>query len=273
MSPLIEARDLTYCVRGRALVEGAGLTVTPGEFVVIVGPNGAGKSTLVKLLSGELTPDAGTIRYDGAAIAELPPWRLACKRAVLPQASRLSFPFSVFEVARLGRDGIGRAAAAVDRDAAVWHALEAADVAHLAERNYQTLSGGEQQRVQFARVLCQLEAGRTIDRRQVLFLDEPIASLDLKHQIALLDAARRLAADGVGIVAILHDLNLSAAYADTLVAMKAGRVVAAGPPARVLTDALVQDVFEVPLRVGAVPSGLPFLLPQRSQHPVERERA
>lgn len=261
---LLAARDLTVTVAGRALVRDVSLAVEGGSLQVIVGPNGAGKSTLVGLLSGALRPTSGTVAYDGAPVATIPPWRLAAMRAVLPQAARLAFPFAAAEVARIGLDGIGRGLGARDRAAILARALARADVAHLADRAYPTLSGGEQARVQFARVLCQLEAGRTVADRQVLFLDEPTASLDLRHQGALLDAAAGLAATGVAVVAILHDLNLAAAYADRLLVLDGGRLVAGGRPAEVLTDDLIAEVFGVRWPVGRVPAGgQPFLLPHR----------
>ncbi|NEU12388.1 heme ABC transporter ATP-binding protein [Methylobacterium sp. BTF04] len=262
---LLTASDLTYTVAGRDLVRDVSLTVAPGTLQVIVGPNGAGKSTLLRLLCGEIHPSRGSVAYGVEPIASIPPWRLAGMRAVLPQAARLAFPFSVADVARIGLDGIGRGLTRRDRSAILARTLEQADVAHLAERAYQTLSGGEQARVQFARVLCQLAAGRTIAGRQVLFLDEPTASLDLRHQASLLDAAAALSRDGVGVVAILHDLNLAAAYADTLLVMDSGRLVADGPPAMVLRDDLIARVFQVSWPVGRVPeAGQAFLLPRRT---------
>ncbi|SFT22282.1 heme ABC transporter ATP-binding protein [Methylobacterium sp. yr668] len=261
---LLTARDLTVTVAGRDLVRDVSLAVAGGTLQVIVGPNGAGKSTLVRLLSGALRPTRGSVAYDGAPVATIPLWRLAATRAVLPQAARLAFPFAAAEVARIGLDGIGRGLGARDRAAILARALARADVAHLADRAYPTLSGGEQARVQFARVLCQLEAGRTVADRQVLFLDEPTASLDLRHQGALLDAAAGLAATGVAVVAILHDLNLAAAYADRLLVLDGGRLVAGGRPAEVLTDDLIAGVFGVRWPVGRVPpGGQPFLLPHR----------
>lgn len=261
---LLTARDLTVTVAGRDLVRDVSLGVEGGTLQVIVGPNGAGKSTLLRLLSGALRPTRGTVAYAGAAIETIPPWRLAAMRAVLPQVARLAFPFTAAEVVRIGLDGIGRGLGARDRAAILARALEQADVAHLAGRAYPTLSGGEQARVQFARVLCQLEAGRTVAERQVLFLDEPTASLDLRHQGALLDATAGLAAAGVAVVAILHDLNLAAAYADRLLVLDGGRLVARGRPAEVLTDELIARVFGVRWPVGRVPEGdQPFLLPHR----------
>lgn len=274
MTELVTARGLTVRVGDKALVEDVALGLAAGRLTAIVGPNGAGKSTLVRLLSGELAPSAGEVRYRGEPVAAIPPWRLACMRAVLPQASRLAFPFTAREVARIGLDGIGRGLGAADRARILEGALARADVTHLADRTYQSLSGGEQQRTQFARVLAQMEAGRTVADGQLLLLDEPIASLDLKHQLALLDAVSAMAEGGVAVVAVLHDLNLAAAFANEIVVMAEGRIVARGAPAAVLDDALVSGVFGVALKVATVPEGdRPFVLPPRRTLPAGNTRA
>ncbi|HEV2555420.1 MAG TPA: heme ABC transporter ATP-binding protein [Bosea sp. (in: a-proteobacteria)] len=260
----IEARGLSFRAGGRDLVREASLELAPGTTTILIGPNGAGKSTLLKLMTGEAKPSGGEIRLDGEALAAIPAWRLACQRAVMAQHARLVFPFSVYEVASLGVDGIGRAMTRLRRDALVGESLAAAGVLDLAGRAYQTLSGGEQQRVQFARVLCQIEAGRSVASRQALFLDEPIASLDLCHQLALLDMARAIAGRGVAVLIVLHDLNLAVTYADHLVVMDQGQIIAQGAPARTLDDALLRQVFKVDLSLSRAPApGLPFLLPQQ----------
>lgn len=260
----IDARSLSFRVGGRDLVREASLELAPGTTTILIGPNGAGKSTLLKLMTGEAKPSGGEIRVDGEALAAIPAWRLACQRAVMAQHARLVFPFSVYEVASLGVDGIGRAMSRVRRDALVGESLAAAGVLELAGRAYQTLSGGEQQRVQFARVLCQIEAGRSVASRQALFLDEPIASLDLCHQLALLDMARAIAGRGVAVLIVLHDLNLAVTYADHLVVMDQGQIIAQGAPAKTLDDALLRQVFKVDLSLSRAPApGLPFLLPQQ----------
>jgi iron complex transport system ATP-binding protein len=261
---LVQARGLSFSAGGRALVRDATLALEPGSTTILIGPNGAGKSTLLKLMTGEAKPSGGEIRFDGEALAAIPAWRLACQRAVMAQHARLVFPFSVYEVASLGVDGIGRAMTRLRRDALVGECLAAAGVLDLAGRAYQTLSGGEQQRVQFARVLCQIEAGRSVASRQALFLDEPIASLDLCHQLALLDMARAVAARGVAVLIVLHDLNLAVTYADHLVVMDQGRIITQGAPAKTLDDALLRQVFKVDLSLSRAPvPGLPFLLPQQ----------
>lgn len=262
--PLVSGRDLGFVAGGRALVSRASLDLHAGETTILIGPNGAGKSTLLRLLTGEAKPAAGAVTLEGAALASIPPWRLACQRAVMAQQTRLAFPFSVLEVARLGVDGVGRVLSRARREALIGECLHAAGVRDLAGRSYQTLSGGEQQRVQFARALCQLEAGRSLAPRQALFLDEPIANLDLSHQLALLDMARAIATRGAAVLIVLHDINLALTYADRLVVMEAGEIVAQGAPATTLDDALLRRVFGVDLGLSRPPPpGLPFLLPQQ----------
>jgi iron complex transport system ATP-binding protein len=266
---ILEADDLSFSVRGSTLVRGASLALQEGTTTIVVGPNGAGKSTLLKLLTGELSPSQGTVRMDGATLPQIPAWELACRRAVMVQNQRLAFPFSVYEVARLGLEGVGRAQSRIRKSEIIAQALETAGVVGLAGRQYQTLSGGEQQRVQFARALCQLEAGRSVAKRQILFLDEPIASLDLCHQLSLLDAARSIAAQGAAVLVVLHDLNLAVTYADRLVVMHEGAIVAQGDPSAILDDNLLRGVFRVSLSFSRLPpAGQPFLLPQQHLTPV-----
>ncbi len=262
-APLLLAEQVHYQIRGRSILRDVSLSIEPGRMTIVIGPNGAGKSSLLKLLTGETPPSTGNVLIDGAPVSRIPPWRLACRRAVMVQAARLAFPFTAREVVELGAAGIGRADRRAARDLLVSEALAVADVLHLAGRHYQTLSGGEQQRVQFARALAQLAAGRSIEQRQILFLDEPVSSLDLRHQLALLDAARSLTQKGIAVLAVLHDINLAFGYADHLVVMHEGSVVAQGDPKAVVTDRLLEEVFGVSLRLRSTPpEATPFLLPQ-----------
>lgn len=254
MSVVLEARGVAYRSGGRWLVEDVDLTVDSGCLTIVVGPNGAGKSTLLRLLCGELSPSQGEVLLNGRPVRTIPAWQLAHARAVMPQSSDLGFPFTVLEVASLGAEGIGRGITDRDRQNIVCQALEQADVMHLAHRNYQTLSGGERQRVHFARVLAQLRAGHTVETCQVLFLDEPIASLDLKHQLALLQEARSLAGDGLAVLAVLHDLQLAAGVGDDLVLMQDGRIAARGAADSVLSAERLEDVFGVSLTQTRLPA-------------------
>jgi iron complex transport system ATP-binding protein len=263
MSALLRADNVGVAYGRAKPVDDVSLALAAGELLVVVGPNGAGKTTLMKLLTGEVSPSAGQVILDGEDLARIPAWRLASKRAVMAQATRLAFPFTVAEVVRIGIDSVGRALTRSDRERTIGEALRAADIGHLTGRSYQTLSGGEQQRVQFARTFAQLKAGQRSSDRQVLFLDEPVANLDLAHQIALMESAATLARDGVAVIAVLHDLNLAATFADRILVMHHGRAHALGKPAEVVTRANVELIFGVDIcREDSTAGGLPVVLPQ-----------
>lgn len=257
---MIRADSLAFRIGRTQLLDGVDLTVVPGRFTAVIGPNGAGKSTLLRCLCGEIAPASGRVTLDGTPISAWDLVALARRRAVLPQQVTLDFPLTVREVVTLGRGPHrGVADAGTDRRA-VDAAMDAADVTVLAERSYPTLSGGEQQRVQFARALAQIHG--TAAAPTYLLLDEPTASLDLAHQSAVLRVARGLADAGTGVLAILHDLNQAARFADEVVLLRRGRVFAAGPPAEVLTAATVEAVFGCPVEVIPHPqSDRPFLVP------------
>ncbi|MBS7542858.1 heme ABC transporter ATP-binding protein [Ancylobacter oerskovii] len=248
-----EATGIDYAVPGRLLLDGADLSIRPGRVTALIGPNGAGKSTLLKVLSGEMRPKRGQVRVDGQDIAALGPARLARRRAVLPQDVQVAFPFTVAEVVAIGLPPGERAPARIAG------ALAKVDLAGFRDRPYAALSGGEQQRVQIARALTQL-AG--CDGPGYLLLDEPTSSLDLSHQLMVVELARQVARAGGGVAAVLHDLNLAAMIADEIVALKGGKVAARGTPAEVLTDAVVADLYGVTARIGIAPTAGPFLLPQ-----------
>jgi iron complex transport system ATP-binding protein len=181
----------------------------------------------------------------------------------MTQAIQVSSPFLTYEIVRLGVDGIGRVSTR-ERARIVEQCLAAADVLPLAAQSYATLSGGEQRRVQFARVMARIEAARTVRDRQALLLDEPVANLDLSHQLALLDAAREVARRGVAVLAVLHDFNLASRYADVLALMNKGAVVACGDPTRVQGSSLLSEVFAVDLAVGTtLASERPLVMPSR----------
>lgn len=259
---MIETRNVKVSLGGRPILHGIDFTANVGEVTAIVGPNGSGKSTFLKALSGDLD-STGEIRIDGRDLRSLKPWQAAGLRAVLPQATSLSFPFTVREIVRLGLMGGRSGVAGRDLDALPDRALSAVDLHGFAGRHYQELSGGEQQRVQLARVLCQVWEPVLDGQPRFLFLDEPVSSLDIKHQLVIMDVARDYARRGGGVIAVLHDLNLTAMYADRMMMLNEGRVAAIGAPADLLTDDLIEDVFDCRLRVGVAPSGrTPFVLPQ-----------
>jgi len=246
MSELLVVRDLTHKIGNRRLLDQVSFTAEAGSVLAIVGPNGAGKSTLLRMLSGESTPTGGSVSIAGESLSAIPQRRLAAKRAVMLQNSRVAFPFTAFEVVRLGAEGIGVGLSHADRDRIAASALEEADAASFADRSFLTLSGGEQQRVSFARALAQLSAGRTLEVDQILMLDEPIASLDIRHQLALLSHTHKLAGEKsiLGIV-VLHDLALAHTFADRILVLQEGRLAASATRTEPLSRAAIEDIFGV----------------------------
>jgi len=259
---MIEAHEISVSIGRRQIISGVNFGVRPGELAAIVGPNGSGKTTFLKALSGELAY-AGRVTMNGRDLASMKPWEAAGQRAVLPQATALSFPFTVREIVGLGLTGGRSGAPAGEQESLPEQALAKVDLQGFAGRFYQELSGGEQQRVQLARVLCQVWAPVLDGRPRYLFLDEPVSSLDIKHQLIIMNIARDFAKRGGGVVAILHDLNLTAMFADRIHVMHRGKLAAAGAPRDVLSDELISRVFECDLKVGVLPAaGAPFVLPQ-----------
>jgi iron complex transport system ATP-binding protein len=258
----IELRAVGVRIGSKQIVSGVDLIAPAGQLTAIIGPNGSGKSTLLKAIAGEW-PHTGHVLIGGRDTKSLRPWQLAGIRAVLPQAASLSFPFTVLEVVRLGLTGGRSGLSGASLDMLPFEALERVDLAGFSGRYYQELSGGEQQRVQLARVLCQVWTPVLDGASRYLLLDEPVSSLDIRHQLIIMGIAREFANAGGGVIAIMHDLNLTAMFADQIAMMHQGRLAISGAPTDVLTDDHVARVFECNLRVGVAPrGGSPFVLPQ-----------
>lgn len=253
---LLRALGVGYHVDNAVLVADVDLEVRRGEIVGIVGPNGAGKSTLIGMLAGEVRPTSGEILLDGESIADYRPLDLAKRRAVLPQTTILQFAFRVLDVVMMGRYP-HREATPADDAVSVEAAMGKADVGHLQERLFPTLSGGEQARVSFARVLAQ--------ETPVVLLDEPSASLDVRHQELVMAVLRAMAADGAAILAVLHDLNLAARHADRIAVMSEGRLIEVGTTGEVLRSDLLSEVYRHPVAVVPHPQmDCPLVLPLRA---------
>ncbi|MGE0563420.1 MAG: heme ABC transporter ATP-binding protein [Pseudolabrys sp.] len=255
----VEATSVTVRAGAAVLLDEVSFAAKPGEAIAIAGPNGAGKSTLLRVISGDRKPDRGSVRLRGRPLAGYPSHMLARHRAVLSQSTMIAFPFSVAEVVAMGvPDGHGRMTGAL-----VDAALDEVGLTGFRDRIVTTLSGGEQHRTHLARVLVQLACGEREHGPGVLLLDEPTASLDLHHQIDFVALARKRAAQGTCVVAVLHDLNLAATFADRILMMNRGGIAADGPPPAIITERLLADVFGVTLTMGDLPAaGMPFVLPQ-----------
>jgi len=250
---MLSAERLNVSRRGVRILAGATLSVRPGELLGLLGANGAGKSTLLAALAGELQADAGHILLDGAVLAAVPQGVQARRRAVLPQKPALSFDLSVDEVTAMGAYPFPELCTA-QVQALARRALALADVAYLTGRRYPELSGGEQQRVQFARILVQCLAPAAEGQTRYLLLDEPTASLDPRHQNEVLRVVAALAHEaGMGVLVVLHDVNLAARWCDRLALLTKGRLAVAGVPAIVLTEANLWSVYGVKANVVAHP--------------------
>ena len=261
--PLLEARGVRFGYRsGRWVLDGVSLAVRRGEQVALVGPNGAGKTTLLRVLSGALQPAGGEVLWDGRPAAALGRREAARRIAVVPQQmpGGLVEDFTVEAFVALGRTPYAgwfglRGETAADR-AAVAAALEVTEAASLAQRSLAEISGGERQRALLAMAIAQ--------EPELLLLDEPTRHLDPHHQVALLDLVSRLvAARGLAVVAVLHDLTLASAYFPRLALLHEGRIVADGPPDLVLTQEHVSRAYGGGLQVFTHPErpGLSLVLP------------
>ncbi|MER7669301.1 ABC transporter ATP-binding protein [Kitasatospora sp. NPDC096128] len=253
----LEARGLTLAYEARTVVEGLDVGIPDGRVTVIVGPNACGKSTLLRALGRLLKPVRGAVLLDGEELARIPTKRIAQRLGLLPQSPTAPEGISVADLVSRGRQphqSWWRQWSAED-EAAVAEALERTSTAELAERSMDELSGGQRQRAWIAMALAQ--------GTDVLLLDEPTTYLDIAHQVEVLDLVRRLNVErGRTVVAVLHDLNQAARYADHLVAMRDGRVVAEGPPGEVVTAELVREVFGLDSVVVPDPvTGTPLVVP------------
>lgn len=263
----LRAIDATLGYDGRTISEHLSIDIPENSFTVIVGPNACGKSTLLRALARLLTPQAREVLLDGRAIASYPSREVAKRLGLLPQSSQAPDGIRVAELVGRGRyphQRLLRQWSAADDDA-VAEAMTATGVNDLASRVVDELSGGQRQRVWVAMALAQ--------QTELLLLDEPTTFLDIAHQLELLELFSALHRAGRTVVAVLHDLNHAARYADHIIAMKAGRVIAAGPPAEVVTVDFVHEVFG--LRSLVVPdpaTGTPMVVPLRPSATAEGTR-
>lgn len=261
MTELLTASGVSLAIGQATLLRHVDLSLRSGEMVAIVGPNGAGKSTLLRLLSADLRPTRGSVALKGRRIDAWSPADLALHRAMLSQHVSVSFPFTVEEIICMGAGN--RSLPAVQHlidDAIAEVGLDA-----FRHRELPTMSGGEQQRAHFARILVQLACGEATSGPGVLMLDEPTSSLDLRHQIALVETSKQRARNGTAVIAVLHDINLAIRFADRIVVMCDGAVAAEGTPHETITSDVLRRVFQIEVPMARSEDGTPYLLPQSMQ--------
>lgn len=240
---IITVENISFFVGQKQILHDLSFTIKPGEVTVLLGANGAGKSTLLRILSGEQRPSDGEIFIDKRSLHSYSLPQLARCRGVLSQHYQLNLPFACEEIVMMGRYPHFNGHPSADDHHIVLHCMQEMQVDQFTGRLYQTLSGGEQQRVQMARVLAQLHSIDT--KGKLLLLDEPTASLDALHQQTCLRKAQQLAKQGYSVIIVLHDLNLAAQFADKIVLLKFGELVRQGPMHEVLTPEAIVEAYGI----------------------------
>lgn len=256
-------QNVSVNVGKKALIKNLSISIEPGMLSVIIGPNGAGKSTTLKVLAGDLSPSKGTVTLDQKSLSKFDFQKLARRRAILLQSSHVTFNFNSYDIIALGRLPYNEAAsvsAPILREIVKLTRTE-----YLMEQQFSTLSGGEKQRVQFARVLAQIWPSDDTLENKYLLLDEPTSALDPLYQVEILDIAKWLAKEkGIGVLAILHDFNQAMSYADQLHILKNGEIAQSGAPEKVLDEDMIADVWGINAEIlyrgnNAKPVIIPFM--------------
>lgn len=257
---MLVAENISVSIGAKPILQHVSLKARPGEMLAIVGPNGSGKTTLLKAITGDQSY-TGNLALDGVDMRDISGPKLATRRAVLPQNSRLAFPFTVLEVVRLGLiSGLDAA-----DDTLPSKALTKVGLNGFEPRFYHELSGGEQQRCQLARILVQAWLPVRDGKATWLILDEPVSALDIGHQLDVMRIARGFANAGGGVIAVMHDLNLTSMYSDRIMLLSNGRVLANGTPSDVLQDEILSKAYGCDIRVNIAPeasTSVPYVLPQ-----------
>lgn len=233
----ITLEHVTYSIGSKTILEDISLQINPGELHILLGRNGAGKSSLFRILTNEIAPNSGTILFFEKPIQNYPKKEIAKLRAVLSQETLLNFPYTAREIVSFGR--FPYQSSDSETETITNTNIARTNACHLKEQNFFTLSGGEKQKIQFARVLTQLSGNPP----KLLFMDEPIASLDLPTQFQLLRICKELTKEGFGVFMIIHDLNLASQFADKVTVLYDGKIRKSGEPSEVLSPTLIEECF------------------------------
>jgi iron complex transport system ATP-binding protein len=257
---MLKAEHISCRIGDKQILDDVSVSFAPGKFNMILGPNGSGKSTFLKIFSGEFHSYNGDVFYNGVKLGQLKKPELSRRRAVMSQQPELNFPLMVEEVVMMGRYPHFDFNPGKKDEKICGEVMELLKLESFRERNYLTLSGGEKQRVQFARVLAQIWE-KPLAGSRYLIMDEPLTSLDLSYQHEFLSVARALLKEETVLIAIIHDINLAIQYADRLFFLKAGRLVAHGEAAETISEPLINQVFGIHSTIVKNPvTGLPLVI-------------
>ena len=245
----LSLKSVSLKLDNRQILKDVSLEINEGDIVSVIGPNGAGKSTLLNVLTGDISPDSGDIIYDNKQLNKISIQERAFTRSVMSQMQTLVFNFNVKDVVEMGWLQRGNSDFSSNFTMAFEAVTSECNVHNLVHRKFNSLSGGEQRRVHFARTLLQLWRPSQSNDPRYLLLDEPTANLDLSSEMLLMNILKARASSNVGILVILHDLNLASHFADKIAIMKDGEIKAFGKPEEVMTDDFLTSIYEVPIKV------------------------
>ena len=255
----IKSESMSLEIDGGEIVNDINIEVFPGKVLALIGPNGAGKSTILKILSGDIKPTNGVVKYNDINISNIPFVDRAHIRGVMSQSQTIVFDFSVLEIIEMGWLHSDHDYYTSFYPDVLKQIIEDCELQHLADRKFNTLSGGEQKRVHFARVLLQLWIPEGDIHPRFMLLDEPLANLDIYHELKMLEIIKRHLSKNIGVLLILHDLNTASKFADNIVLMKNGTIVKNGSTIEVLTESILSETYETKIKVNDTSPKITYL--------------
>ena len=255
----IKSESMSLEIDGGEIVNDINIEVFPGKVLALIGPNGAGKSTILKILSGDIKPTSGVVKYNDINISKIPFVDRAHIRGEMSQSQTIAFDFSVLEIIEMGWLHSDHDYYTSFYPDVLKQIIEDCELQHLADRKFNTLSGGEQKRVHFARVLLQLWIPEGDIHPRFMLLDEPLANLDIYHELKMLEIIKKYLSKNIGVLLILHDLNTASKFADNIVLMKNGTIVKNGSTVEVLTESILSETYETKIKVNDTSPKITYL--------------
>ena len=255
----IKSESMSLEIDGGEIINDINIEVFPGKVLALIGPNGAGKSTILKILSGDIKPTSGVVKYNDINISNIPFVDRAHIRGVMSQSQTIVFDFSVLEIIEMGWLHSDHNYYTSFYPDVLKQIIEDCELQHLVDRKFNTLSGGEQKRVHFARVLLQLWIPEGDIHPRFMLLDEPLANLDIYHELKMLEIIKRHLSKNIGVLLILHDLNTASKFADNIVLMKNGTIVKNGSTIEVLTESILSETYETKIKVNDTSPKITYL--------------
>ena len=249
----IKAQSISLELGNKVILKDISFDVLPGEVVSVIGPNGAGKTSLLNILTGNIKCTSGNVMYDSKELNKISIQERAYIRAVMSQFQSVAFDYTVLDIIKMGWLDLRFDHSKIDLEAFQNQIINECDVDNLLNQTFNTLSGGEQRRVHFARTLLQLWRPDTSKDQNYLLLDEPFSNLDLVHKVKMVNSIKARASNGTGVMMILHDLNLAFTYSDKLCILKDGQIVAFDDTSKLMSEKLLSEVYGIDIVISEDP--------------------